>query len=235
MQIKIESKLFELFPDFVRHVIVAENIDNTGEASELEEMLRQAEQKVRADESFADIKTNPYIAAWRDAFQAFGINPNQCPPSMGNLIKRTRSGKDLPFVNKLVCIFNIASLSYILPAGGDDLDKVTGDVCLGFADGSEIYSPLGGGNTESPKSGEVILYDTGNKDVFCRAWCWKNGDPSKIEPTTKRVAINIDMMPPANLESAQAAAQRIAELVEKYCGAETTVYKLDKNNLTIDL
>lgn len=235
MNILIKPEVFGKFPEFARYVIVAENVNNTGQSPELEAMLREAEVRIRSDESFSDIKNNPFIAAWRDAFQKFGVNPNQCPPSVANLIKRTRSGKDLPFISKLVCIFNIMSLTYILPAGGDDLDKVTGDVCLGTAAGDEIYTPLGGGNTESPKPDEIILYDTGNKQVFCRAWCWKNGDQSKIEEQTRRVAINIDVLPPSNEETGAKAAQKLCELLEKHCKADTKLFKLDKNNPSLSV
>ena len=63
------------------------------------------------------------------------------------------------------------------PCGGDARNVIEGDLRLGIADGTENYVPLGQPDVlEHPQPGEVIYYDTATKDVFCRAWCWKNGN-----------------------------------------------------------
>ena len=227
MRLEVAPEIFEMFPGYVRHVLHVRGADNAQACGELAAMLVQAQNAVCADESFVDLKSHPRIASWRAAFERFGVNPNQCPPSIANLIKRVRGGKDLPYINTLVCIFNVVSLTHVLPAGGDDLDKVKGDVRLGLAKGDEVYTPLGSPEkTENPKLGEAILYDTGSGDVFCRAWCWKNGDKSRIEETTKNVAINIDALPPVTPEEGLRAAEETADLVRRFCGAEVEIYRL---------
>lgn len=236
MRVQISSEIFSAFPGYARHVLIAEGVDNLTPQPELEAMLRGAQTALRADGSLADIKAHPRIASWRAAFEKFGVNPNQCPPSIANLVKRVRGGKDLPYINSLVCIFNIVSMKYILPAGGDDLDKVTGDIRLGYATGGETYIPLGSsGEQEHPKPGEIILYDTGNNDVFCRAWCWKNGDRSRIEESTKRVAINVDAMPPVDAEEGLRAAEETADLVRRFCGGSVTIHRLSEKNTVLEL
>ena len=231
MKIRIAPALFQAFPGYVRHVVLAEDLDNSGGPEQhprLEALLREREAAVRADDAYLDLKAHPPLAAWRDAFQSFRINPNKCPPSIFNLIKRVRGGASMPFVNPLVCIFNILSLQYGIPAGGDDLDKVVGDVQLGYATGSETYRPLGRPEAEEhPLPGEVVLLDTGNQDVFCRAWCWKNGHLSRIEATTRRVLINLDTLPPVPAETGLAAAREVAELVAAACGGRCRIERLD--------
>jgi lysyl-tRNA synthetase class 2 len=225
-----------MFPGYVRHVLVVRGADNSKADGGLEAMLRESEARIRSDGSLADLKSHPRIASWRDAFVKFGTNPNQCPPSIANLIKRVRGGHDIPYINSLVTIFNIISMKYIIPAGGDNLDRVTGDLALGMADGSETYVPLGSpGVTEHPRPGEVILYDTGSKDVFCRAWCWKNGDRSRIEDTTGTVAINIDALPPVTEEEGLAAAEETAGLVRCFCGADVTIHRLSAANSEFEI
>ena len=235
MKISIDTTVFETFPDFTRHVLVAENVaNNAGPQAlpELEALLRDREREVRGSEAFADIKAHPMLAIWRSAFQRFGVNPNKCPPSIFNLIKRTRSGKDLPFVNPLVCIFNVISLGNCIPAGGDDLDKVIGDICLRPAAGDENYIPLGQpDHLEHPEPGEIILMDTGNRDVFCRAWCWRNGHPSRIEPTTQRVAINLDYLGTlVPFEEQCRVAEQAAEYVRRFCAGTTRIFHLNAEN-----
>ena len=231
MQIRIDEDLFKAFPGYVRHVVIAEDLDNRGgpeDHASLEALLREAESAVRADDAFADPRMHPRLAAWRDAFQSFGVNPNKCPPSVFNLIKRVRSGTAMPFINPLVCLFNILSLRHCIPAGGDDLDKVVGDIRLGCADGTEIYTPLGKPDeVEHPVPGEVILMDTGNQSVFCRSWCWRNGHPSRIEATTRRVTINLDALPPVSPEEGLQAAQELVALLLGACGGRARIERLD--------
>lgn len=235
MRVEIASEVFSSFPGYARHVLVAEGVNNLTHQPELEGMLLAAQTALRADDSLADIKAHPRIASWRSAFEKFGVNPNQCPPSVANLVKRVRGGKDLPYINSLVCIFNIVSMKYILPAGGDDLGKVVGNIRLGPATGEEIYVPLGSPDAEErPKPGEIILYDTGNNDIFCRAWCWKNGDRSRIEESTKRVAINVDAMPPVGAEEGMKAAEETAELVRLFCGGSVTIHRLSEGNAVLE-
>jgi lysyl-tRNA synthetase class 2 len=236
MKIVVSDEVFKMFPGYVRHVLIVRNADNTRENAGLLALLREEESRVRADASFDDLKNHPRIASWRTAFEKFGINPNQCPPSIASLIKRVRGGKELPYINSLVAIFNIMSMRHIIPTGGDDLGKVTGDIALKQADGSETYVPLGSRDVaEHPKPGEIILCDTGDGDVFCRAWCWKNGDRSKIESNTKSVAINIDALPPVTEKEGFSAAESAAALVKRYYGADVTINILSAENDSIDL
>jgi DNA/RNA-binding domain of Phe-tRNA-synthetase-like protein len=228
-KIFVSGDIFRMFPGYVRHVVVARGADNSREDPSLEAMLRDAESRVRSDDSLADLKSHPRVAAWRDAFARFGTNPNQCPPSVASLIKRVRGGRDIPYINSLVAIFNVISMRYILPAGGDDLERVKGDLALAPADGSETYVPLGSPDAaEHPRPGEIILYDTGDKDVFCRSWCWKNGDRSRIERGTSSVAVNIDALPPVTEGEGRAAADDAAELIRRFCGAEAEIHKLSE-------
>ncbi|MDR2179266.1 MAG: hypothetical protein LBP21_03060 [Synergistaceae bacterium] len=228
MKIEVAPEIFVSFPGYVRHVVVVEDADNTKIVPELEELLLEQQNRIKTGEMFADIKAHPAIASWREAFQSLGTNPNKCPPSIANLIKRVRSGKDLPYVNSLVSIFNVVSMKHVLPAGGDDLDAVKGDIRLTKALGHENYTPLGSPDQkEHPQPGEIVLLDTGNGEVFCRAWCWKNGDVSKIEKNTRRVAINIDALPPLGAEEGRAAASETLELVRRFCGGNATLHRLD--------
>jgi DNA/RNA-binding domain of Phe-tRNA-synthetase-like protein len=108
-----------------------------------------------------------------------------------------------------------------VPMGGK------GDLRLGIADGTENYVPLGQPDVlEHPQTGEVIYYDTATKDVFCRAWCWKNGNRSKLMPETTNAVINVDAMPPLPLATAEQAAEEVAGLLRRFTGAKTVIHKL---------
>ena len=228
MQYSIDPKVFEKYPGFMRSVVVAEQIDNTGENAGLAALLADA---VRNASSLPDsFKELPQLAVWADAFRGMGINPNKYPPSVTNLIKRARSGKPLPYVNTLVAAFNYISLTHLCPCGGDDLGVIEGDLFLGFSSGNERYIPLGQPDVrETPPVGEIIYTDTGTHDVMCRAWCWKNGDRSKLGPGTTRAAVNIDIMPPYGPDQAETIAEELAGILEGNTGATTRRFLLSEH------
>jgi lysyl-tRNA synthetase class 2 len=236
LKIEIAQEVFQKYPYYRRIVVIGRNLDNAEEDAALLALLKEAEAGVRQDPELENFKEYPQIASWRKVFEDMGLNPNKFPPSIANLIKRTCAGKDLPFINRLVAIFNIISLKYRIPCGGDDLECVTGDVRLGPAKGDEVFAHLGNPEAvENPAPGEIILHDTGNGSVFCRGWCWKNGDPSKITPQSRFVAINLDAMPPVSESAHRQAADELMALVERYCGGETSMKMLEPGNSCLEL
>jgi len=236
VKIGIAPEIFEAWPSYRRIVVLVRDVDNAEEDPALEALLREAERAARQDPELENHKEYPRIASWRAVFERMGLNPNKYPPSIANLVKRTRSGKDLPFVNRLVAIFNIISLKYRIPCGGDDLAGVTGDVMLMPAKGDETYEPLGNPEAvEHPNPGEIILADTGRRTVFCRGWCWKNGDPSKITRESRLVAINLDAQPPVDPQTLEAAASELAALVRTHCGGTVELHRLEPASPSFEL
>lgn len=235
MKYSISDEIFARYPGFMRAVIIAEHIDNYEEKADLANELRMCERHVRENLG-DDFKEQPRLASWAEVFRSMGLNPNKYPPSVVNLVKRVRSGKDMPYVNSLVAAFNCISLKHLCPCGGDDLSIVQGDLLLTLAKGDENYIPLGQPDmVEHPPAGEVIYTDTGNQEVFCRAWCWKNGDRSKLLSSTRSAAVNIDIMPPMGESEAADIANELAEMLRKYCGASCRVRYLSRQNPTFEI
>jgi len=231
VKIGISEQVLKMFPEFTRGVLVARDINNHGEDENLSKEMEELLKTTRRDKTLRDYKSHPKIASWRDAFQRFSVNPNACPPSIANLVKRTVGGAKLPFISKVVTIFNIMSLKHILPLGGDDLESVVGDLRLEVAKGDEIYIPLGKPNiVEHPTPGEIVYFDSGDKKVLCRAWCWRNSEITKILPETSSVAINVDGLPPIGQEQVIEIMGELAEKIEKHCGGSTTPYVLSNQN-----
>jgi len=236
MKIRINKNLFELFPNFCRGVVIANGINNLEEDIALSKNLKYLEKKMRFDSSLRDYKNHPQIFSWRKAFEKFCVNPNSKPPSIANLAKRTFNGSSIPFISNLVSIFNIVSLQNIVPCGGDDLNSIVGDLVLGIANGIEEYTPLGKPEIkESIPRGEVIYFDTGDKKVLCRAWCWRNSHITRIKPETTKVAINVDGLPPVTPEAISKITQSLATKVKKHCGGTVRAHLLSISNPEIEI
>ncbi len=226
MRYIVEPEIFQTYPLFRRAVLVARNMNNSREIPEVLALLRKCEQSVRREELAAPYE-HPRLKPWADVFASMRLNPKRYPPSVINLIKRVHKGTELPYVNTLVALFNCVSLRHLIPCGGDDLDVVSGDLTLTFATGTEHYVPLGQPDVlEQPPAGEVIYMDSGNKDVFCRAWCWKNGDRSKLSPSTTRAAINLDMLTEHAEAELPAVAEELASRLQNWGGAEVEIHYL---------
>ena len=146
-----------------------------------------------------------------------------------------RLNNALPFINSVVALFNYTSLKYVLPCGADDVERIEGNLVLGFSDGSERFIPLGGRTEENPIPGEVIYYDDGSKNVMCRRWNWKNGEITKIGSESKKIIINVDCLPPITPDIVNRARDELAELLAQHCKAEVEVTHLSSEQREVNI
>ena len=225
MKDKVSTEVLAKFPDYVRGVVIAREVNNHGENQRLIELLRKAVENTSREESLQDIKNHPRIAPWRRAYADFGANPNKFYCSIESLARRARRGDQLPYINTLVALFNYFSLKHMVPSGGDDLDSADGDLHLTLAKGNEPFTPLGADTVENPPPGEVIYVD--NSKVMCRRWNWRQSDQTKLSPATTKVAINVDCLPPVSKGEAEAITAELADLVREFCGGEVKYLLLD--------
>jgi DNA/RNA-binding domain of Phe-tRNA-synthetase-like protein len=229
----VAREVLAKFPNYIRGVVVARGVNNQGENQKLIELLRQVEQDATQDESLLEIKSHPRIASWRQAYADFGVNPNKFYCSIESLGRRARRGDQLPYINTLVALFNYFSLKHMVPSGGDDLDRVDGKLCLTLAKGDEPFTPFNSETIEHPAPGEVVYVD--NSKVMCRCWNWRQGDQTKLSPTTANVAINVDCLPPVLRDEAEAITKELAGLVREFCGGEVRYFLLDNSQNEVEV
>jgi len=218
-RIIVADAIFDRFPEFVRGVVVVNDVTIRASYKPVRRLLR-------AQVADAVGPGDPRIATWEAAHRAFGSDPDRFPPSIASLVRRVSSEPNLPFVNSVVALFNTISLKYVLPCGGDDLDEVEGDLVLGPSDGTETFRGLGSDVVESPEPGEVIYADEGSKSVLCRRWNWRNGDRTKITEATKRLVINVDGLPPTSADDVRRARDELAALLTQHAGASVATSEL---------
>lgn len=84
----------------------------------------------------------PGLAEARDLYKSFGMEPTRHRPSSEALLRRLLQGKGLYRLGNLVDTCNLASLSFLLPIGMYDLDKVRGDVELRTGRTDEAYEGI---------------------------------------------------------------------------------------------
>jgi len=226
----LEPAILEMFPAFRRGVVVATGIDNSSADPETGRLLAAAAANASAEPA--------KIEVWNDAYRKFGADPGKFTPSIRFLHEQIRRGKPPRSISKVVDLFNIISLRWTAPCGGDDLTAIEGgDLLLGLAHGDETFAPLFKPTAiDHPSPGEVIYYTPQTRRVLCRRWTWRNADFSKIAPGTRAVAINIDMMTPpfteADLESGLAD---LSEMLRRFCGGEVRTQVLQLSTPSFSL
>jgi DNA/RNA-binding domain of Phe-tRNA-synthetase-like protein len=231
MLFRVEEEVFRMFPNFCRAVVVAADINNSRPCPELEERLKEQQEKMRQDPAI-DPATHPRLMAWKDVYRKFGSNPNKFTPSIVFLAKQAKSGKSVRSISPAVDAFNLISMKHIVPSGGDDMDSVEGDVTLGLALSDETFAPIfKPEEIEHPDAGEVIYVNRRTKRVLCRRWNWRNADFSKILPGTRNLAINVDGMQPAiGRPELEEAAETLKQLLIQYCGGAISILYLDNHH-----
>lgn len=236
MKYRIEESVFQMFPDFCRGIVLASGIDNGKQCPELGKLLMEQAEKLRENPD-VDLKIHPRLLVWKEAYRRFGSNPNKFTPSIVFLTKQAKAGKPIRSISPAVDAFNVISLKYLIPCGGDDMDTVEDDVTLGCAVSDETFAPIFNPEAvENPDPGEVIYVNRRTKKVLCRRWNWRNADFSKIAPETKNIAVNVDgMMPSIPRPEIEKAAAELRQLLLKSCGGTISVHYLDAGNPVLEL
>ncbi len=230
---RIFPEIFEKYPGYARGVVLAFGVHNDRSPAELVRMLREAEEKVRRDTSLESIAEHPRIKPWREAYKAFGAKPSEYRSSVEAMARRALHGDQLPEINALVDIGNVLSLRHLLPVGGHSMDELSHDISLRFAVGDENFTPFGGTEIEHPQPGEVIFAE--GDTVLTRRWTWRQGNYTLTVPETRTIEINIDRLPPIELEEIHSIAIQLMALVEQFCGGQTRYEILDRNNPQMSL
>src|SRR4051812_9821319 len=234
MRLQVTDDIFTQFPGAILGVVIAHEIDNTGEKSAVLERLRAEEARVGAELSGVQITEHAHIAPWREAYRKFGSKPKDYPSSIENLARRVAKGQALPQINTLVDLYNTISLRFLLPVGGEDLDIIDGDVVLTFASDHELPIRLLGEREErAPYAGEVIYKD--NAGAICRRWNWKEADRTKLTTSTRNAILVIEGLPPIEPALIERAIQDLADLIRAECGGVITTAMLDQHQPWVEL
>ena len=230
---QVHPEVFEQFPGYCWGKVICWDVNNRRGMEEATLLLRDVEERIRTDESLADVVAHPKIAAWRQAFSQFGARPSKYQASVEALVRRARRGDALPPINALVALYNALSLRFLVPVGGDDLDLVSGGLHLRAAKGDESFKPLGAEEDDPPEAGEIVYAD--DAKVLCRRWAWRGGEPSKISLATSNAVLNVHGLPPATREEVERATETLAGLVRRVCGGDSTWYVLDEAKPAVQL
>jgi len=212
-RLRIDPTVAGRFPKYTAAVVYATGLGNGESDADSAGWLRDAEAFVRAN--VADpASAHPHLAAWRTVFSAFGSKPSKFLCSAEALVRRVLKGEEIPPINRVVDAYNAVSLRHVVPAGGEDLDRLESDLVLALADGTEPFDLLSGdGTAERPDPGEVVWKDSAG--VTCRRWNWRQCRRTRLLPGTKNAYFVIDRLAPYPRAVLEEAAADLVDLLRR--------------------
>ncbi|MBR3162830.1 MAG: hypothetical protein IKF17_01850 [Clostridia bacterium] len=230
MKFKVNEKLFDEYEGLKIGVITCKNIDNTKLKNDISVDTENV--KAHIKDKFADVElaNYPVIRRWRDIYKSFGEKKSRS--SIEALIRRLLNGHDIPSINPIVDIYNMLSLKYEVPCGGEDIDTISDDIELTYANGTESFICLGSTEEEHPNEGEIV-YKSGNT-VMCRNFNYRESDITKLTENTKNCVLVIESVIADNSDLDN-ALQELANMVQDNLGGETKINILKKENNEIEL
>ncbi len=233
MKFVIDEKIFEKYPKTKIGVVIAKGIDNSGEVPEIMELIQEEEKRIKENYNTETLSQDSKIDCWRKAYFLFGVKPKEYRCSIENLYRMILKDIELRHINKLVAIYNYISIKYMYPVGGEDLDKMKGDLCLCFAgDDEKEVELLGEKEIKTPKPGEVIYKD--DITAVCRRWNWREASRTKLTENTKNAVLVIESLM-EDKDELKTALEELKELIEKYCGGDLRVEILDEGKREVEI
>lgn len=222
VKFEINREVENKYKDFKISVIKCKNVRNRYYDNFNEIDLRLANIENNVLNKFKDgiLCENPSIISWRNIHRSFGSKPKKYKSSIENLCEYVIKTGKINRISPLVDIYNLISLKYLVPVGGDDVDKLNGDVKLTISNGNEPFQPLNSNEITYPKINEIIYTD--DKDVLCRRWNWRECEKSKFTEDTQNAVIYVEALEQVSIEKLKMISKELCNLIKTYCGGENT-------------
>lgn len=227
----IEKDFWDVFPEAKIGVVICYDINNSLLNQEkYQSMINEAQtqaKKFLTKENFSD---NQVIRIWRDAYQKFKTKKG-ARSSIEALLKRVNNDNKINSINPLVDIYNTISLTFGLPCGGEDFDKIVGNLKLTKANGDENFIVLGSNENSLPYSGEIIYKD--DEGAVCRCWNWREAVRTMLTPATTNAFLCLELVNKVQEIEFNAALKSLTTMVQDNLGGKCSFEILDINKQEI--
>lgn len=188
----VDASVFTLRPNYRVLLLAVDGLVPRGGREEGDALTQAAEAASGAALRDRAVEQLPHVAAWREAYRAFGAKPQRTRNSLEALLRRAAS--DLPRVNPLTDLYNAVSVVHEVLVGGEDLARYTGPPRLVRAIGDEPFDTVadGAAMTENPDPGEVVWRD--DVGVTCRRWNWRQALRARLTTRRRRCSSSMPLV-----------------------------------------
>jgi DNA/RNA-binding domain of Phe-tRNA-synthetase-like protein len=209
----VDAEVFALRPDYRAMLLAVDGLVARPGDDRSDAFLRSAEEAAVEVIGGASPEELPHVAAWRDAYRAFGAKPQRTRNSLEALLRRVPGG--LPRVNRLTDVYNAISVLHQVPVGGEDLARYVGPPRLIRAIGDEVFATVADGQdaVEHPAPGEVVWCD--DDGVTCRRWNWRQGSRTQLTEGTTSALFILDALDPMPDDALRTATDDLVAQLEQ--------------------
>jgi DNA/RNA-binding domain of Phe-tRNA-synthetase-like protein len=226
MDFIVDEAIWRMFAGLRLVVAVGDQLDNQARQPAVEEELKRVQYHLRENWKYPNPQSHPSIAAWREAFRTMGVSGKQFPSSIEALVRRVLSAKPLAPINPLVDFYNSVSLKYLAPAGGWDLEDISGsNLWLKITRGGEAFTELGTTDPVHVNAGEVSYM--GDVEVLTRHFVWRQAETGKIQPKTTYFFLVSEILSAVGPDIASAVERAVREGMRKYFAVQARTAILD--------
>jgi DNA/RNA-binding domain of Phe-tRNA-synthetase-like protein len=211
MLIYVENEIFNKYPEAEIGYLVAQV--SITRCDPFVEELKQGLGKHLESQGInaTNFVVHPSISLWRKVYEEdFHVKPKTYRSSIEALLRRVVTGKQIWSICNVVDLYNCCSVLSLLPMGGYDLNKVSGDIGIRFGKEGESFLALGERQRADVKSNHVVYAD--DRRVICWLWNHKDSIETCIDETSQRVIFFIDAF---HRDQVQAALQLLADNLKK--------------------
>jgi DNA/RNA-binding domain of Phe-tRNA-synthetase-like protein len=210
----VDAAVFALRPDYRVLMLAVDGLVTGPSDQDSDALLQAAEAAARQALTARAVDELPHVAAWREAYRAFGAKPQRTRNSVEALLRRAGSG--LPRVNRLTDTYNAISVLHQIPLGGEDLRRYAGSPRLIRATGTEPFDTVADGATavERPDAGEVVWCDEAG--VTCRRWNWRQARRTQLGEDTTTALFILDALDPMTDEALHAAGDDLVSHLARH-------------------
>ncbi len=226
MNLIITEEVAERYSHLRIGVLIGKGVTVQRKTDQLEKLKQQKVTELRQKYDSDNLISNLNIAAWRRTYRSFGVKPKRYRPTAEALLRRLIKGEEIPIINTAVDSYLVVETEYLLPIGGYDLDRISGNIKLRVSLGGEAFQPLGSTQQETTNEGEIIYSD--DTRVLTRKWNFRDCDAAKITLNTKTIGLFTEAAEKdTDTKTISESLKSLQRYIQKFCGGKTEVFIAD--------
>jgi DNA/RNA-binding domain of Phe-tRNA-synthetase-like protein len=218
--VRLAPALVERVPGLALGVVLLEGLAIAREAPDLASALEACAERVKGETDLEGLARLTEVVAMRAAFRATGTDPSRYRPSAEALLRRVLQGKGVPRINAAVDANTLGSLTFRLPMGAYDADRVKGEATCRIGEAGEGWTAIGGKRVDG--EGKILLADAAGP--FGSPYTDAAG--TAVTEETRRLLLVIFSppgLPGGRLEEALAFT---AATMVSHCGGAVTAHRI---------
>lgn len=217
MEFKFDPIIAEKAPDY-KLIAVEADVKSEETNDDLWHEITSFAESFRECHEMAEVNKRPGIAGTRQAYKAFGKEPNRYRPSTEALCRRFVKGLELYRSLALIDLVNLLSVACGHSIGGFDADKIEGDMLtLGVGREGEPYEAIGRGMLN------IACLPVFRDAIGGIGTPTSDNERTKITGDTRRLLLTINIYNPEMADEEIIAMTR--RLLEQYADATNITFK----------